>query len=284
MKVVFFTLFICSGGFASLTETGALPPPDAGALPPPVAAPAPTRHFVSAIQFAVHEPTLPLVMRSQRLVKEKFVQSISGFPELAHVPYDVRVAGDEVVFYMMTASDMRALMQQAVAMMIQNLNGRVRAKGRTSFYRTELPQPFGGYLETEVNDARSGVVSVAAQNVPLRDLLAQLRDQLGGLSYLIPGECAERKVDWNFAGPRTEAKPVDVLMKELGALYHLRVDKRNNTHIFTGECDQPAPSLMVVRQARPLGPFAAAPIAFPDEAEAPQFVRQVNFPVPPIAR
>lgn len=268
MKIVFINFILCGMSLA-ITDTEYIPP----RVTPS------SSHFVSAIQFAVHENSGPLLKRSQRLVRDKFVESVEAFPELTAVPYDVRVTGNEVVFYVMTPEDTRVMMQQAIAQMIQGLNGRVRAKGRTSFYKTDLPQPSGGYLETLVNDAHSGVVSVVAHAVPLRDLLAQLRDQLGGLSYLVPGECADRKVSWEFQAGPTMARPVDAVMTELGGLYGLKVDKRNNTHIFTGSCDAAVPV-----EAVPPAPNRGFPMVQVMAVGSHPFVERVYFPVQPLGQ
>lgn len=241
-------------------------------------APPRTAHFVSAVQFAIHEPQ---VKRAQRVVREKFAQSMGTIPQLEDLPFDVRVAGNEVVFYVMTDADMNALIQQAMAMMIQNLD--VKSRGRLSFYRAEVPQPMGGYLETVVNDKKSGIISVSAQAVPLRDLLAQLRDQLGGLSYLIPGECGDKRVDWRFEAQPTGAKPIDVVMTELGSLYGMKVQKRNNTHVFSGGCENPSVQEVQGMMVRNQPPFPGFPS--PDQFQGGQaLTRQVYFPVPPVAQ
>ena len=242
----------------------------------PAAPPARTAHFVSAVQFAIQEPQ---VKRAQRVVREKFAQSLGTVPQLENLPFDVRVAGNEVVFYVMTDADMNALIQQAMAMMIQNLD--VKSRGRLSFFRAEVPQPMGGYLETVVNDKKSGIISVSAQAVPLRDLLAQLRDQLGGLSYLIPGECGDKRVDWSFDVPNG-AKPIDAVMSELGSLYGLKVEKRNNTHVFSGGCETPSTQEIQGMMVRNQPPFPGFPS--PEQTGQPHFTRQVYFPVPPVVQ
>lgn len=199
--------------------------------------------FMSTVQLAVQEPSPELVERSQRLVAEQFASAIAMWPGLQGRPYEVRKSGNQLVFSLVSNSDMRVPLQQVVANMVQSLNGRVHAHGRTLFYRTSLSQPMGSYY-VSVDDTHTKIVSIAAQSVPLRDLLREVRSQLGSLSYLIPGECMERLVDWSFGedGVPSEPKTVDALMTELATLLGLKCEKKNGTYIFTGSCqDFPRP-------------------------------------------
>jgi hypothetical protein len=216
----------------------------AGALDPSVFAAsvqeATNSQFMSAVQFATQESSAELMERSYRLLKEQFAQSVEVWPELQARPYQVRTFGNEVVFYFVTDTDMRVPMQRAVTALIQNLNGRVSMRGRSSFYRTTLPQASGGYLETAVNDNHTKILSITAQGVPLRDLLKQLKTQLGSLSYLVPGECADRRVDWSFGGAGSgEPKSVAGVMSELATLFNLKFENKKGTHIFSGTCEAP---------------------------------------------
>jgi hypothetical protein len=190
--------------------------------------------------MAVHEQNPVLTERSQRVVMEQFANTFSSQPDLENRRYDVKTTGNEVVFFITTESDMRTPVQELVADVIGRLNGRVRAKGRSSFYRTALSQPFGGYLEVSVDDSHTQILSIAAQSVPLRDLLKEIKLQVGGVSYLIPGECADRMVDWSFGEGSTRAEPksVDTVMNELATLFNLKMEKKNGTYIFGGSCTE----------------------------------------------
>jgi hypothetical protein len=217
---------------------------DLAATPPmmmmPPSAP-PAQQFMSTVQLAVHEASPELLRRSQKLVREQFADVFAIEPEFEGRKFDVHTSGNEVVFSVVTADDVRPQMQQAVASMIQRLNGRVQARGRSMFYRTSLSPQMSGYLEVVVDDTHSKVRTIQAQGVPLRDLLKEIRFQLGSLSYLIPGECAQRPVDWSFGeegGPPTQPKAVDALMSELATLFGLKCEKRNGTYIFTGSCNE----------------------------------------------
>src|SRR4051812_4847688 len=94
----------------------------------------PTR-FVSTVQMAVQESNPVLMQRSQRLVMDQFAHTFDSWPEFQGKRYEVRTTGNEVVLYLVTNDDMRGPMQHAVSSMIQNLNGRVRARGKSLFYR-----------------------------------------------------------------------------------------------------------------------------------------------------
>ncbi len=238
--------------------------------------------FMSAIQFAVQEPTPELLMRSQGLVRQQFTKSLQNSPELAAVPFEMRTFGNEVVFYVMTPDDVAVPMQGALASMIQSLNGRVRSRGRSSFYATRPNEAVGGYLETVVNDTHTHVMSINAQSVPLRDLLKQLKGQLGGLSYVIPGDCAEKRIDWSFGrasdGMAAKPKTVEAVMDELATALNLKVKKINDTMIFSGPCEtipvrrMPAPPAeLLTTDFAPIGPPTAYPRA-----------QQIVFPVVPL--
>jgi hypothetical protein len=215
--------------------TGMLKPP------PEVQPPPPTEQFMSTVQFAFQENTSEMMERSRRVVKQQFAETLEGWPELAGKPYEVKTMGNEVVFYLSSDSDMQQPMQRAVSRIVERINGKVRTRGRSQFFRTALSQPVGGYLETVVNDSHTKIVSISAQSVSLRNLLKQLQAQLGSLSYMVPGECAERPVDWSFGGGSagvgvSEPKSVETVMSEIATLFGLKFEKKNGTHIFSGEC------------------------------------------------
>jgi hypothetical protein len=210
-------------------------------------APPPSEQFMSAVQFAFHENSPEMMERSRKVVKEQFAETLGGWPTLAGRPYEVKTIGNEVVFYLSSESDMQEPMQAAVARLVERINGKVRTRGRSQFFKTAFSQPVGGFLETIVNDNHTKIVSISAQSVSLRDLLKQLQVQLGSLSYMVSGECAERPVDWSFGGVGSgiaEAKSVETVMSEIATLFNLKFEKKNGTHIFSGEC--PA-----VKRARP---------------------------------
>lgn len=195
--------------------------------------------FLSAIQMAIYEDSPILTERSQRLVREHFDNGLLTVPGLENSRYEIKTSGNEIVFFLTSARDIRNPLQEAVSEIIGQLNGRVRTRGRSMFYKTALTQPLGGYLEVVVDDNHSKVVSVSAQAVPLRDLLKELKNQLGGFSYLIPGECADKMIDWGFGevGGNTEPKSIDSVMMELATLFNLKLDKKSGSYIFTGQCN-----------------------------------------------
>jgi hypothetical protein len=199
----------------------------------------PETQFLSAIQMAVYEDSPILTERSQSLVKTQFDNRLVTMPGLENLRYEIKTTGNEVVFFVTSNHDIRDPLQEAVSDIIGQLNGRVRARGRSMFYKTALSQPLGGYLEVVVDDSHTKVVSVSAQAIPFRDLLKEIKNQLGGFSYLIPGECAERIIDWGFGelGSNTEPKSVDNIMVELATLFNLKLEKKAGSYIFTGQCN-----------------------------------------------
>jgi len=198
----------------------------------------PKPHFISSMQMAIHEGSPELLLRSQRLVMQQMDQSLSMFPEMRGKRIDVRTQGNEVILIMSDQEDLRSPFKAAVAQAIEHLNGKVRARGKSMFYRTSLAEQMNGYLEVVLNDERNKIVTIEAQSVPLRDLLKEIKQQTGGsLSYLIPGECADKLVDWSFnEGGKGVPKEMDAVVSDLATLFGMKVENRNNTFIFTGAC------------------------------------------------
>lgn len=198
----------------------------------------PQEQYLSSVEVAVHESSPLLLRRSQQLILDQFTQTFNTLPEFAGQSYEMRTNGNEVVLFLTTNKDMREPMQEAVANMIGTLNGRVRARGRSVFYKAELTKPIGGYLEVTVDDTHSKIMSVAAQSVTFRDLLKEIKNQVGSISYLIPGECADQLVDWSF-GEMGDAEPktIEAALGELATLFNLKFEKRSGTYIFSGTCN-----------------------------------------------
>jgi hypothetical protein len=245
--------------------------------------------FVSAIQFAVQDASPELIQRSQGLVRSQFAQNLEELPAFRGMPVEVRTFGNEIVFYLVTPSDVAVPMQYAVSSAIQELTGKVRMRGRSSIYLAKLAHKpaQGGYLETVVNDKHSHIVSIRAQSVPLRDLLKQLKTQLGSFSYLIPGDCAEKRVDLNYGQDspleKTTPKTIEAIMSELASVFNLKLEKKNDTLIFSGACNQAGPP----RGPSPSAELLTASLEVPrpyDSPLMPPTPRQIVFPVLPIGQ
>jgi hypothetical protein len=283
------SLFLAAALFVSGGAANAAPPlpppsvPELNPLPPvAIQAGSPTQ-FMTTVQFAVQELTPGLNQRAQRLVMDQFSDVFESSPEFVGRHYEVKTNGPEVVFYVAGQNDLRQPMEKAVTQLIQSLNGRVRARGRTQFYRTSLEQQNAGTLEVRTDETHKKILSVSAQSVPLRDILKEIKAQVGGLSYLIPGECAEQLVDWSFGEDGgEEPKALDAAMREIGSLFKLNLVKQANTYVFSGGCDaaslpkaqkRPAPGMMQndLWTDLPKGGPGVRPTA-------------VFFSVPPIAR
>lgn len=202
----------------------------------------PQSRFTTTVQIAVQERSPELTARGQQLVVDQLNRVFQHWPEFQGHPYRLSQKGKEVVFYVNSPSDMRQPMERAVTHMIHTLDGRVRVKGRSQFYRTSLDQPMEGMLEVVTDDDHERILSISAQSVPMRDILKEIRQQVGGFSYLIPGNCARQVVDWSFgdnlSGSMEEAKSLEAAMRELGTLFKLTLERQNSTFIFRGECHE----------------------------------------------
>lgn len=213
----------------------------------PIAADPPARpQFVSTVKVTVRETTPELRARAQRIVREQFVGTLSTFPSLRNIPYEISSRGDEVVFSMVTPTDTRAVMQEAMAAIFDGLNWRTNSHGQMRIYKATFDQPAQddrAFLSVEVDESRTKIRSIAARSVPLRLLLEELQSQLGDFSYLIPGECRNRLVDWQYGGPlQPNAPPKEVhqLMDELATFFGVKFDRTHGTFIFSGTCKDAA--------------------------------------------
>ncbi len=240
--------------------------------------------FVTRVQMAVHELSPELLKRSQGLVREALLNSMAGVPQFNGRTHEIRTVGNEVVLSLVTEDDVRAPMEMVVANMVEHLNGRahIRGKSEAFFYKANLVPNSGGFLEVVVDDSQTKIRSIAAQSVPLRDLLKEVRSQMGALSYLIPGECAERPVDFTFGvDDGAPPKTVDALMGDLATLFGLRYEKRNGTYIFSGRCSEDAAMAVRNRMAPAVRDRMRAGF-MPASASNGPVVRQVFFPLSPL--
>jgi hypothetical protein len=263
------------------------PPPVPGeALPPPGM---PAVQFISTIQVAVQEETPELMQRSQRLVRQQLAAAFSGRPEFRGKHYELRTEGNnEVILSLVSDNDVRPMMRQTVENFFQNMSGSIQGKAQWLYSRASLAPQMGGYLEVVVDDTHTKVRSISAQGVSFRDLLKEVRFQLGSsLSYLIPGECAQRPVDWSFgdeAGSAAPAKNVDALMNELATLFNLKCENKNGTYIFSGNCNDLPPTPARLRAGATPADFFREALAPPMRGNAaPHNVQtQVYFPLLPL--
>ncbi|NBX77016.1 MAG: hypothetical protein EBQ92_10715 [Proteobacteria bacterium] len=194
-------------------------------------------HYISSIQLQVTEPNTALTKRSQDLVVKAFSRSMEMVPVLKDRPLRTETSGPNIVFTLTSNTDLQTPVQEILAQMVEDLNGRVLARGKSSFYRAALSQPLGGYLEVVMDDANQRIIAISAESVPLRDILNEIRNQSGSMSYLISGDCAEKLVDWSFVTVAPEQpKEIDAVMNDLAFLFNLKCDKKNGSYIFSGNC------------------------------------------------
>ncbi len=207
--------------------------------------------FTSRVFFLINEPSPYQVQRSRKVIEKEFADSMGSSPELSGFRYQVQAEGNQVVFSMITASELQAPVQKAVSEIVGQLNGRVRTRGRYDFMRTRLgATDLDNYLEVILDDTGTRIRSIVARAIALRDLLSELKIQFGeesvgyppGLksgvlprfSYLISGECAAKQLDWSFKA--VQPKSLDETVRELAKLFNLSVENHQGTYIFTGEC------------------------------------------------
>jgi hypothetical protein len=237
--------------------------------------------FTSRVYFVIHESSPYLVQRGRKVIESEFAQTYEGIPQLQGRPYQVISDGNQVIFSVVTDADVRSPFQNVVSEMVGQLNGRVRTRGGYDLLRTAMDEPQDKYLEVVLDDTNTRIRSIVARSITLRDLLAELKLQFGdapkpppaGLSkllrrknlaaepnaaprfsYMIPGDCAARPLDWSFGVPaktvgmpevaikEPESKTLDEAMSELAKFFRLNVENHQGTYLFTGDCPRPTPS------------------------------------------
>lgn len=196
--------------------------------------------FASTVQLAIHEPNAALMKRAQNLVIQEFERNVQTVPELKAARMTVQKNGNEVVFSLLTNEDMRMPMRQVLMHMIDNLNGRVGARGRTSFYRTAFSTPPEAKYTVTVHDPEKRTVYIDAAQAPLIDLLQDMRRQMPSFSYIIPQECALRRVYWTFGNPDPGKHPekleLKAAMQGIADMLQIKVDSANGAFAFSGDC------------------------------------------------
>ncbi|MBI1860960.1 MAG: hypothetical protein HYR96_08585 [Deltaproteobacteria bacterium] len=197
---------------------------------------APREEFLTTVQFSIHESSPELLERARNVVIDQFGTAMGLESMLANRGYQVRTNGNEVVLTLVSDVDLRNPMQSAVSQMIGHLNGRIHTRGGARFYRTGLSLPTDGVLDVVTDNSHTKILMINAQGVALRDVLKELKNQVGTFSYLIPGECSERFVEWSFGNPMSEPKSIDIALEELATLFGLKLAKQSGTYIFTGNC------------------------------------------------
>lgn len=202
--------------------------------------------FMSAVQLVIFESNPAQLQRSQKLTLSQIKQTFHSEPALSKRTYDLQSRGNEILVLITSEEDIHQPLQHAITDMIHELNGRVRARGKSLFYRTSLSEPRGGFLEVIVNESHDKIVSVTAQSVKLRDLLRDVLYEMdgtesGGVSYILPGECADKKLDYQFGNHEKGvilSTSAEAIMGELARISGLKVEKKNGAFIFSGHCEE----------------------------------------------
>jgi|GEM_PF-1678803 len=229
--------------------------------------------FTSAVQFAIREPSVELTQRSRGLIVQEVNHAISELPELRSRKFEVGGSGNQVLFMMNAANDIEKPIHRLVATVISQLDGRVRARGRSLFYRTNLAdEPNAAYLEVGSNERRDRIRMIYAQSVSLRELLKEIKLRLRNahLSYLISGECAEKLVDWNFVDDSDrQGKDIDTVMRDLSLAFSLNLEKSpSGTYVFTSDCSGSSSHLQATKMIPPAFPSVPRHFAVPISARA----------------
>lgn len=226
--------------------------------------------YIGAIQFTVQEKNPELLERSQNLVKTKFIHAFSGTPFLKFHENNVRVEGSSVIISIGTQEDLRKSMAETVNNVVHNLTGYVEGQGDFQYYR--IADSLGN-LHVKLDDSRTKIQSVIANEVPLADLLEvfhkKLNNKKSPFIYAVSKPCGEVNISVQV---EFEDKPItiDEFLKKLSKVYSLNWQKTPGPkpiYVFTEDCHEAA--------LNPLQPIKhpVYPL-FPRDIQAPM---QVNF-------
>lgn len=238
----------------------------------------PEHQFISTVQLAIHESDPMIFQRSHRMAIDELSQAVSDRPELKHFRYEIRNNGNEVLLYMVTNHDVRGPLESMLSNFRQGVDGKMRAKGRMLYYRTNASESRERSLEVRVTDDKTKVKSIVAKAISLREVLEKLEIQLGGLNRLVPGECASRLVDWSFGTLKSDKpKEVHVVMNQLAQMFNLKSTmNEDGSYVFTGSCPT-APPLEAAADYLPTQFLPQLPERPPSERTT-----QVYFPLLPM--
>ncbi len=244
-----------------------------------VPAPAPAPQFTSTVQIAIQDPNRQQQLRSERLVLEQFSRGFDNWAALKGRRYQVRTAGNQIVFTLVSDTDIRTPMEEMVLSAVQLLNGRVHLKGRTTFLRTSLNgNQTGPYLRVKRDSTGQKIAFIQARWATPNDIIELMQSLIGPFSYHIRSECADKPVHLRFGddSPNAPGKSVEQVMRILAAELGLEYDYTMDTHILRGTCmeQQPfhndSPADMITDTLMP----EPAPMPF----------TSVVFPLPPIGQ
>ncbi len=227
-----------------------------------------TEHYTATIQFFIQEPTPQLIRRSQRLAVRELTNTFRARHELELDSFDMKVSPTGNAIYLTIGSHKNIQMpvQNALASVITDLDGKVWAQGRGDVFKTSLSQPVEAILDIQLADTplvnESGkapdvgdvlVQRIVAVAVPVRDLLRTLkihiiqdsRLSVSSFGHLMDRTCAERYIDWIFNESNEEPpKKLDALIEELAAVLNVPggVEKNDDRYIFKGACPPNQPT------------------------------------------
>src|SRR4051812_1119135 len=80
--------------------------------------------FTSRVYFVIHESTPFLVQRGRKVIEKEFAETFEAVPALGGQDYQIAADGNQLVFSMVTESDLRSPFQTVVSDIVGQLNGR----------------------------------------------------------------------------------------------------------------------------------------------------------------
>jgi hypothetical protein len=196
--------------------------------------------FTSHVQMALYEENQRLLPRSRKLVLEEFDRAFQTIPELEGKKYEVQLQGNEVLFSMLTEKDVHTFLENAISVMVNELNRKVLSRGVYRFYKTDFDSPSLGSFVVKVHNRKKRTLFIDAQSAPIRDILSRIKTEMkNDFCYKMPTECASREVDWNFGAENPKEQPDGQNLQ--AAMTLLNCKEKMPGNFDCGECPDSLP-------------------------------------------
>lgn len=219
----------------------------------PAAAAASKEQYTATLHFRI-EDSPRLLPRAQQLVRHELEKTFRAWPALEVKRFELQSSGNQVYLSIVSDKDIQRPVQEAVAAVVTNLDGKVWAQGRSDIHRTSLYQPVEAFLDiqlaevqTEVKDlSQVRVERISAIAIPVRELVRELKfriqqryPKLPVFGHSIDRSCAERDLDLSLGEtPDESPKALKEVMEELAAVLNVPggVKQINGRYVFAGAC------------------------------------------------
>lgn len=149
-------------------------------------------HFTASIEFNVYDN-----QEKDIIINEFSSIQKSMYRDIKNV--EIISENDKLIFLISSENDLTLPVQKTTEVLIERLNGKVRTRGRSQLFKSNpiKSKPLAS-LEVATNSSRTSITSIHAKSIPFRELLREIRREIGTFSYLIPTSCANELITFDF--------------------------------------------------------------------------------------